>query len=182
MIWIETSAPADEPVGVAELRAFLRLEREDEDALLVRLLRAAREDVERRTGLLVAERTGRLVVEAAVGTLTLGFRPVTAVLGVTLFDEQSETRAGDPADVRFENTPLRTCLHWRRAVAAPGGAELELRAGLPPELVPESLRLAMLRLAATSYETRTLLAPALQPDTIPPLVGSLLSPYRSLAI
>ncbi|WP_062016495.1 phage head-tail connector protein [Aureimonas sp. AU4] len=182
MIWIETSAPAEEPVGVAELRAFLRLDREDEDALLGRLLRAAREDVERRTGLLVAERTGRLVVEAAVGTLALGFRPVTTILGVTLFDEDGATRLGDLADLRFENSPLHTRLHWRRPVVAAGGAELELRAGLPPELVPESLRLAMLRLAATAYETRTLLAPALQPDTIPPLVGSLLSPYRSLAI
>lgn len=182
MIWIETSAPAAEPVSVAELRAFLRLEREDEDALLLRLLRAAREDVERRTGLLVAERTGRLVVETAVGSVVLGLRPVTAILDLTLFDEDGEPGAGDPRDLRYENAPLRTQLHWRRPIAAPGGAEVGLRAGLPPELVPESLRLAMLRLAATSFETRTLLAPALQPDTIPPLVGSLLSPYRSLAI
>lgn len=183
MIWIETSAPAAEPVPVAELRAFLRLDRDDEDALLARLLRAAREDVERRTGLFVAERSGRLVLPAGVGTVTLGFRPVTLVASLALLDADGGARESEADLVRIENTSLRTCLHWRRPIeVTAGGVELELVAGLSPDRVPESLRLAMLRMAATAYETRAMLTPSQDAGSLSPLVRSLLSPFRALSV
>src|SRR5690606_27665590 len=63
MTLFRTVDPAAEPVTLAELKAHLRLEHDSEDALLNGLNRAAREDLERTTGLALIDQNWRLALD-----------------------------------------------------------------------------------------------------------------------
>ena len=56
MTIIELTPPLVEPLTLVEIRAHLRLDTEDEDALLLALATVAREHLERETGLVLAAR------------------------------------------------------------------------------------------------------------------------------
>lgn len=63
MTSIRTGEPGAEPVTLAELKQYLRLGHASEDELLAGLIRAAREDLERATGLALIEQDWRLVLD-----------------------------------------------------------------------------------------------------------------------
>ena len=59
-----------EPVSLSEAKAWARIERDDEDALIAGLIRAARQAVEAMTGLVLAQRGFRLALDpGAAGRL-----------------------------------------------------------------------------------------------------------------
>ena len=66
--------PAEEPVSVEELRAYLRLSHDADDALIARLARAARERVEEETGRALAEQTWRMAADVEEGAVKGAFR------------------------------------------------------------------------------------------------------------
>lgn len=51
MTYAQTTPPSAEPLTLAEVKAHLRLDGSDEDALLASLISTAREHLERETGL-----------------------------------------------------------------------------------------------------------------------------------
>jgi uncharacterized phiE125 gp8 family phage protein len=63
MTLIRTVEPAAEPVTLAEAKAHLRLADSSEDDLLTGLIRAARQDVERATGMALIDQHWRLVLD-----------------------------------------------------------------------------------------------------------------------
>ena len=87
MTLIRTVDPVAEPVTLAEAKAFLRLTGTSEDELVAGLIRAAREDVERSTGLALIAQTWRLVLDALPSddAVCLMRGPVQAVLSVTAY-------------------------------------------------------------------------------------------------
>lgn len=58
MTLIRTGAPAVEPVTLVDAKAHLRITHSSEDDLIGGLVRAAREDVERATGMALIARPG----------------------------------------------------------------------------------------------------------------------------
>ena len=78
MTIIELTPPAVEPLTLVEIRAHLRLDTEDEDALLLALATVAREHLERETGLVLASRDFRLCLDdwPEDGILTIARGPV----------------------------------------------------------------------------------------------------------
>ena len=63
MTLMRTVTAAVEPVTLAEVKAHLRLDHASEDELLGGLIRAAREEVERATGLALIDQDWRLVID-----------------------------------------------------------------------------------------------------------------------
>ena len=57
------TAPTSEPITLAEARAHLRIDGNDEDALIERIIRVARETCERLSGLSFMEQTLRLYLD-----------------------------------------------------------------------------------------------------------------------
>jgi uncharacterized phiE125 gp8 family phage protein len=183
MIWIEWDKSGTEPVSLSEAKAFLRLDRDDEDAVVATCLKAARQAVEAETGLVLTERRVRIAFEAdpASESLAIRRRPLRAVLEATGYDGRGAAVTLDPATFRLKAQPFGADLLLPPGLAgrAPNGVELDLRAGLKVEEVPEALKLAILRLAAVGYETRGAVGPALQPAFLPPLVRALIAPFRA---
>ncbi|WP_182085597.1 phage head-tail connector protein [Aureimonas sp. ME7] len=182
MIWIDSGAPATEPVSLAAAKAHLRIERDDEDELVLGLIRSAREALEARTGMVLGRRGFRLCLEdAREGTLWLTRRPVRGVVMAQVFDAD-----GDAAEI--EATAVRIAANGEalilpRAVrAGRNGVEIDLDMGLAAEEVPEMLRVAMLQLVAASYEMRGVGQGSMQPAVMPPLVRGLIAPFRRIGL
>jgi uncharacterized phiE125 gp8 family phage protein len=185
MTLIRTVAPAVEPVTVAEAKAFLRIGTSTEDDLLAGLVKAAREDLERATGLALIEQDWRLAVDAlpASDLVKLRRHPVREILSVTAYGSEGEASLVDPADYQADlaSRPARLLFLARPAVArAMNGLEIDFRCGFGeagPD-VPDTLRRAILVLVAHWYEFRAGYGPADQPVSYPALYERLIAGYR----
>ena len=178
MILIELTKPAAEPITVPEAKAWARIERDDEDASIARLVSAARETVEQRTGLVLGGRTFRLVLDAvpADGLVAIARRPLTKVTGVRRYDgDGRETlEAADAVTISAAGLVLAPQLRSAHSL------EIEFEGG--DESAGEAVRQAMLRIFAASYETRGLVGDALQPALVPAFAAALLAPVRRVAL
>lgn len=171
------TAPAAEPLGLAEAKAFLRLEHDAEDALVASLIAAARLHVEKATRLVLVAQRWRLDVRPPRdgAPIRLKPRPVREVEGVRLRARDGTLTVLAPAAWRFDWASETLTL-----LAAPVAAdmiEIDIAAGYgPPADVPESLRLALRRLVADGFARRG------GADGPPTDVFDLIAPYRELSL
>lgn len=184
MIWIETMSAPPEPVTLEEAKGYLRIERSDEDALLRMLIRAARETVERETGRVLGRRGFRLALELQAGELEarVSRRPIASVGKVVAYDADGTPTEFEPASVAIRPGVFETVLRFDALVVQAGANGIEIEGEAGADDVPESLRIAVLRLVASGYEMRGGVDPAMQPAAIPPLVRGLLAPYRRMGL
>jgi len=177
-------APAAEPVTLADLKAWLRLDGSDEDDLLVALLAAARLAVEEAAGRRLVTQDWRLVRDTwpPDGVLTLPLAPVQAVSAVRVRDAAGGATvlpasawvldsASDPPRLALLEAPP---IPGRRL----GGIEVDLSAGYgPPGAVPEPLRMAVRLTAARLFEHRGD-GPDVNVAALPPAAAALIAPFR----
>lgn len=183
MTIIDLTPPLVEPLTLAEVRAHLRLDTEDEDALLGALITVAREHLERETGLVLASRDFRLCLDAwpGDGIVTIARGPVRAVTAVTVYDG-----GGEPAAVALDGHLLdgeaRPARLWLRVVPEPGramnGIEIEFSAGFGEggAEVPDTLKRAMLLHIGAMFACRGVVAADAQPAVVPPGYDRLIAP------
>jgi uncharacterized phiE125 gp8 family phage protein len=167
-------------VALAELKAFLRIETDMEDALLAGLLRSAESIIESWIGQLLVRREIVEEGHAEDGTLRLSRGPVQAVLAVAVADAEGmfvelppsgwvvQSAAGGRARIRLQGTQEHALARVR----------VRYRAGLSDGWngVPEPLRQAVIRAAAHGFAHRD------SPDDagLPPIVRQLVEPWRNL--
>ena len=162
MIPLRIDAAAVEPVSVAELRGYLRLDSDDgaEDDLLHGLIAAVRASLEIETRRILVPGRYRIALTAwpPGGLMPLPLSPLAGLLragfaeadGVAALSDGLLRLGPDPADA--------PCLLVDPGVPDPAGRTIliEVAAGYggdgPP--LPDPLRLAILRLAAARYEHR----------------------------
>lgn len=176
MTAILLTAPAAEPVTLAEAKAFLRLEHDDEDALVSSLVAAARAEIETLTRRVLVAQRWRL--DAAVppdgSPILLRPRPVREVEAVRVRRPDGTVETLDEETWSFDWAGERLLL--RAPVAAPR-VEIDLACGYgEPEEAPEPLRLAVRRLVADGFERRS------GADGPPADVFALFAPYRDLRL
>lgn len=171
------TAPAAEPVSLAETKLFLRLEHDDEDALVAELILSAREKVEKLTRRVLVAQRWRLdaVVPADRRAIMLGPRPVREVEAVRALKPDGTAETLDADDWRFDWAGER--LEILGQVQSGRRIEIDLAVGYGgPEEVPGSLRLAVKRLVADAYERRS------GADGPPVDVSDLVSLYRDMRL
>ncbi|MGE0213495.1 MAG: head-tail connector protein [Parvibaculaceae bacterium] len=180
--------PVAEPVTLAEAKVFLRLDGSEEDALVDRLIAAARAHVERETGLaLLTQRWTQTLDRWPDDAVPLGIWPVSAVEQVAVKDA-----LGSPAEVDAESyvadlagRPARLLRPggWPEPGLEMGGIAITFEAGFGDERddVPADLRQALLMLVAHWFERRTGLEEALR-EKSPPAVAALVRPFRLVRV
>lgn len=184
MTIIDLNPPLAEPLTLAEVRAHLRLDQEDEDALLVSLITVAREHLERETGMVLAIRDFRLCLDAwpEDGILTIARGPVRQVTDVTVYDGEGVGQAVD-LDGHLLDGEARPARLWLRETPAPGrvlnGIEVEFVAGFGESgaEVPETLKRAMLLHIGAMFACRGVVAAEAQPAVVPPGYDRLIAPF-----
>jgi uncharacterized phiE125 gp8 family phage protein len=184
MTIIELTPPAVEPLTLVEVRAHLRLDTEEEDALLSALAIVAREHLERETGLVLAARNFRLFRDdwPADGIMTIARGPVRAVTAVTVYDGDGEPQMVG-LDGHLLDGQARPARLWLSAVPEPGqvmnGVEVDFSAGFGESGadVPPTLKRAMLLHVAAMFAARGVVAPDAQPVVVPPGYDRLIGPF-----
>jgi uncharacterized phiE125 gp8 family phage protein len=187
MALVLTSAPAVEPVSLAEAKAHLRVDLADDDALIANLITTARLQIEAAFGLALitqswSYRFDRWPDSAA---LVLPIRPVQSVATVklTAADGSVTTLAADRYLVDGPSVPPRlvaTAPPWPQPGLAAQGVEIAFTAGYGNVAanVPAPIRQAVLLLTAHWYEHREPAEPGASAARIPEPVSALLAPYR----
>lgn len=167
--------PGVAAVSLAECKAFLRLERDDDDALIAGFIRTAMALCEAFTGQWLIVRDGEQRLASAGGWQRIGAVPVVAVTGVI-------GGAGPVAAGLYETDIDLADSGWVRlldpaAVAAP---VVRFRAGLGADWngVPEPLRQGLVRLVVHLFTHRD----AADAGPPPAAVAAMWRPWRRLRI
>ncbi|MHA6685164.1 head-tail connector protein [Mesorhizobium sp. A556] len=186
MTLIRTVDPSAEPVTLAEVKAHLRLDHDSEDELLNGLIRAAREDVERTTGVALIEQSWRLVLDIwpRDGSTTVMVHPVREILSVTAYGSEGEASVINPASYQVDVVSRPARLHFdgpSAALRALNGIEVDFTAGFGEAGtdVPDLLRRAIVLLVAHWYEFRSGYGPNDQPVSYPDGYGRMIASYRT---
>jgi uncharacterized phiE125 gp8 family phage protein len=181
--------PSAEPWSVVEAKAFLRVEHDDDDAVIAALIAAARGHVEALSRRALLVQRWRVVMDAwpANGRLDPRVGPLRAVIAARVYDQGDTTHAVDTARFVVDaaaNVIASPC--W--ALPLPGRAhagielDLELGYGASASDVPEPLRHAIRMLVAHWYENRGLAAIGGNVAMLPAGLGALVAPYRMLSL
>ena len=185
MTYAQTNPPAAEPLTLAEVKAHLRVDGADEDALLTSLIRTAREHLERETGLWLIAQSWRLYLDRwpKDGVIPILKSPVQAIQSVTVYDAD-----GAPVEVSLEDHLLdgqaRPARLWLRHPPGPGqalnGIEIDFAAGFGEAAtdVPDTLKRAMTIHVAHMFAFRGVLSADQQPAGVPDGYERLIAPFR----
>jgi uncharacterized phiE125 gp8 family phage protein len=155
------TAPAAEPLSLAEAKAFLRVETADDDALIAALIAAARLHVETRAGLALIAQEWRMVFDRWQdnGRITVRPAPLVVLIAARVIDFDGEARALDTqAFVPDRARSMLAFMPWTLPVPTRlvAGIELDVKVGFGETAsdVPEPLRQAIRLLTAHWYENR----------------------------
>jgi uncharacterized phiE125 gp8 family phage protein len=188
MTLIQTEPPLAEPVTLADLKAHLRIDTNDEDAVLEGLIRVARAHLEAATGAALSPQGYRLLLDdwPRTGVIQLMRTPVQTVDAVRVYDSDGVAQDVALTGMLLDATarPARLVLKDRPSPAQPiNGIEIEFTAGFgaPTEIPPELTR-AILVHAAHLYEFRGAVSPDMQPAAVPLGYDRLIAPWARRAL
>jgi uncharacterized phiE125 gp8 family phage protein len=182
------SAPASEPVTVAEAKAHLRIDSDNEDTLIASLILTSRLHLETALGLALVTQSWRLLLDRWPLTreVEIPLRPLQGIDTVRVLPAEGAPIVIDENDYLADtaSTPprlVRTGVVWRQPGKAANGIEIDFTAGFGPAAadVPAPLRQALLLLVAHWYENREPIAVGAPETVVPGPVSDLLEPYRS---
>lgn len=185
-----TSAPAVEPVSLAEVKAHLRVDGDTEDDLIGALITAARSWVERQYGLSLISQGWLFYLDRVPegGAVALPLGPLQSVESVTLHAEDGGAAALDADDYAYDaiSKPARLIFKSVSGVASLrrlNGIEIAYRCGFGDEAedVPGPIRQALLLSIAHWFERREPGVGA-EPPEVPAMVAGLMAPYRQVRL
>lgn len=183
--WKVTTAPAIEPVTLAELKLFARIDGTDEDSLLEGFIGAARQAAEPYLGRALIEQSITMKMDWWPGTVVeLPRPPLISITKVATLDEDDTetTYSSDNYYVVTEGIPGKLIL--KKSMTAPqntdrnyGGYLVEFKAGYGTVAndVPRPIREGIMLWAAAAQSTRVL-----DPKNPPPEAKSKLDLFRVL--
>ncbi len=183
------TAPAAEPLSLAEAKLHLRVDDNADDALIGALITAARQHAEHDTRRALVTQTWKLALDAfPEAEVTLDHAPVSAVVSVVYTDTDgaSQTLQASAYQLDAITEPCRLVpaygSSWPATRAQLNAVSITYTCGYgAPEAVPESIKRWMLLRIGALYENREEVLTGRAITLAPlPFVDALLAPYRLL--
>lgn len=177
--------PTIEPVTLEEVKLHLRVDGTEEDSLISALITAARQKAEEYTKRVFITQSWELALDSVSGKVYLPRPPIQAINEVTLDGEivSAENYSLIGQDVFYSRIPFRAINPASLVIRYTSGY------GSNATDVPQAIRQAILMLVAHLYEAREGEAPQVEYEVqaragadIPPMVASLLRPYRVMVL
>ncbi|MGL4635986.1 MAG: head-tail connector protein [Beijerinckiaceae bacterium] len=155
------NGPAAEPLTLVETKRWLRVDHDDDDGLILSLIKAARERIEARTGRALMAQTWRVVMDRwpAGQRIRLPLMPVMSITAIRLLDASSVASVVAASAYTldgFSEPPVLSVSGVPQPGRERNGIEIDLVAGygVNPQDCPEPLRQAMRLLVGSAYEQR----------------------------
>jgi uncharacterized phiE125 gp8 family phage protein len=183
------TAPAAEPISLAEVKLHLRIDDNADDVLLGALITTARQHAEHDTRRALVTQTRKLVLDQfPLDVITLDHAPVSAVTSVLYIDTDGVEQTLDAGAYKLDKItePCRLVpaygTSWPATRAEINAVSITYTCGYgAPEGVPESIKRWMLLRIGALYENREEVLTGRGLTLAPlPFVDALLSPYRLL--
>lgn len=192
--------PSVEPVTLAEVKLYLRVEHDDDDVLITELIRTAREQVEAYTCRSLITQTLELRLEGYQddtfatqlrrGELRLPRPPVRSIVSFQYVDPSGMLLAMPPTtyETAFDQEPaVMRAVHgsyWPTLGYTYGTVQVRYVAGYGANgsAVPSSLRLAIMFLLSHYYENRGPEMTGVSIATFNRTEENLMNPYRVLEV
>jgi uncharacterized phiE125 gp8 family phage protein len=182
-----TTPPAVEPVSLADAKAHLKIDTTDDDALIARVIAAARARAEWHTGRALVTQSWTLWLDCwpLAGTIEIPLPPLQSVTAVTTYarDDSAAVLSAALYTVDAASAPARLALKPGAApptdLRAINGIGIAFTAGYGDSAddVPALLTQAILSLVAFLYENR-----GEAPAELPPDALAQLEPFRILKL
>jgi uncharacterized phiE125 gp8 family phage protein len=151
--------PATEPVTLAEAKLHLRVDTSDEDALISRLISAAREQCEQEIDRSVAPQTLMLLLDAfPAGAILLPRGPVASITSVQYVDAAGALQTVSGANYTIDDAQIDAWLlpaygyEWPAARDQANAVRVTYQSGYTA--CPEAIRQWILLAVGTMYATR----------------------------
>jgi uncharacterized phiE125 gp8 family phage protein len=191
MTLVLTGPPEREPVTLDEAKLHLRIDHDEEDALVSSLIVAARMHLEHALARAFVTQAWSYLLDAwpAGYFVPLPLGPVQAIDSVLVYAEDGSGTPLDPSTYFLDGLgqPPRLVRNAGRSWPAPGksgnGIAINLKAGhgdLPAD-VPQPLRQAILLLTAHWYENREPVEIGVATE-MPVMLAGLIDPYRRVRL
>ncbi|ODA66840.1 Phage gp6-like head-tail connector protein [Methyloligella halotolerans] len=186
-----TSAPAVEPVSLAEAKAHLRVDQDAEDDLISALIVSARSWVERQYGLALITQEWSFYLDRVpgAGAVALPLSPLQSVESVTIHSANGGTNELDQDAYAYDalSKPARLIFQGANGGASLrplNGIEIAYRCGFgdAADDVPGPIRQALLLLIVHWFERREPVPAGGEPPEVPAMVAGLLAPYRQVRL
>ena len=182
-----TSPPSVEPISLSDAKAHLKIDTTDDDALITRLIAAARARAEWHTGRALITQSWTLWLDGwpPTGAIEIPLPPLQSVVSVATYarDDSASVMSASLYTVDIASAPARLA---RKIGTAPltnlraiNGIAIAFTAGYGDSAddVPPLLKQAILTLIAFLYENR-----GEAPAELPPDALAQLEPFRILKI
>ena len=175
--------PSVEPLLLAEAKAYLRLDSDDEDDLLGALIAAARVAVESDIRRVLIEQSWRAIVESwPEDGLALPVVPVISVDVVRSIDADGNATVLDPERYDFDVADGSAALLDPELGTAEYEVDFTAGYGTSGVDVPQPLRLAMRLLVTHWFENRSAVTLGTDAASTPLAYRELITPYRRMAL
>jgi len=181
LTWKVTTEPDTEPITVADVKLYARIDGSSEDMLIAGFITAVRQATEQFLGRALISQTLTASLDAwDTDLIELARAPLQSITEVRTVDEDDNATVYDSSQyytrtnpepgqlvLKFESTPPINTDRFH------GGYEIEFVAGYgdSEEDVPEPIKLGIMMWVADVYENRV---PISEP---PAIVKTLMSPY-----
>lgn len=183
------AGPAAEPWSVADLKAFLRVSHDDDDAVIASLLAAARAQIEALARCALINQRWRIALDRwpEGGRLRLRIGPLRELIAARFIDERGFDHALDVESFVIDAAAgVIAAPAWSVPEPGPDHAGLQLDFvlgfGETAAEVPELLRHAVRTLVAHWYENRGLAAIGSSVAMLPGSVAAMIASYRTVSL
>lgn len=181
----ETSTPEVEPISVAEVKTFLRISHDGDDAVLSNYIKAARQFCETYTGIAMISRDFKVSFDISGKALRRNYpipkAPVSAISSVKMVSYSAQETSLESGAYETDTGFNRIFIMNNGLNAANQRAiEINFIAGYGENAsdIPETLRHAVLMKTAQMYESRG----GEDNPTGFDIVDSLLRPYKKMKV
>lgn len=186
---VRTVAPAGPILTLAEAKAHLRVDHDDDDALITAIVQAATDHVDGYAGILgraLVSQTWRMNIECWPARIRLPLAPVSAITSVKYYDTANAQQTLDGSNYALLDDALSPLIVWTGTASLPpifdreDAIEVLFVAGYGGAAsdVPQPIRHAALLLAGNLYESRETFVVGETVATLPFAAMSLLAPFR----
>ena len=182
------TAPATEPVSLADAKLHLRVDGSDEDDLITALIQASREAAEHQLGrALITQEWERVLDAFPPAEIELGMPPVTGITSVTYIDTAEVSTVMDAADYSLDADRLPGWLlpaygeDWPSTLDTPNAVRVRFVCGYGASAsdVPAAIVAWIKIRIGTLYKHREQIAVGVSVSDLPgAFVDRLLDPYR----